>query len=98
MSPHVPVSLVSDVGGQLALLPLDSLGTTESFPDADKQTRDNADGQKYEVAVGFGKCNSRCKRDITYDQLLFWKAMMELAPVSNPSLIWHERRQAFLRT
>ena len=98
MSPHVPVSIVSDVSGQPASLPLDILNATESFPGAVEQTHDNADGQEHGVAVAFWRCNGRCKRDITHDQLLFWKAMMELAPVRNPSLIWHERRRAFLRT
>lgn len=99
MSSHVSGPIVSDVGSQLALHFSDSVKTTtKSFPDREQQPRDNEDGRKCEATVASRKRNGRCKREISFDQLLFWKAMMDLGPAPNPSLIWHERRQAFLQT
>lgn len=98
MSSHVSGFIVSDVRNQLAPRTFDSVKTTESFPDSEQYPNDVAESQDHEMEVAFRKRNGRCKREISFDQLLFWKAMMDLAPIRNPSLIWHERRQAFLRT
>lgn len=101
MSSHVSESMVSDVGCQLASNILDSVKTTtKSSLDPEKQPKDNEEGRTNceATTAALRKHNGRCKRDISFDQLLFWKAMMDLSPPPNPSLIWHERRQAFLQT
>ncbi|GAB1743626.1 hypothetical protein NU219Hw_g552t1 [Hortaea werneckii] len=99
MSSHVSGSIVSDVGYQLAPHIVDSMKTTtNSFPDPEQLLKDNQESQNYEATIALRKRNGRCKRESVLDQLLFWKAMLDFGPTPNPSLIWHERRQAFLRT